>query len=280
MFSVALVAAELTYQVIPTTETSMVANITLIKGEESAVLVDAPFSRADAFRVVAEILDSGKKLEAVIVTHDHPDHFFGLDVISTEFPNAKIVAHAAVVNDMTRSVPIKFERWSPMLGTNAPRRQVFPTVLENNELLLEEHKLAVLGPMQGDHIRSTVIWDAQSRTLVAGDLVYNGVYVWLGEHLSENYDAWLASLETLKALNPKTVIAGHSKPGLADDSYAIEWTEKYIKTFSKLAQKAKSSKDLAAAITAAYPNAMDVAGGFLVGVSSQVGSKEIEPWDE
>jgi hypothetical protein len=52
------------------------ANYTLATGETEALLVDVPFSRSDAHRVVAAILDSGKKLTTIFVTHDHPDHFF------------------------------------------------------------------------------------------------------------------------------------------------------------------------------------------------------------
>ena len=51
------------------------ANYTLVTGETEALLIDVPFSRSDAHRVVAAILDSGKKLTTIFVTHDHPDHF-------------------------------------------------------------------------------------------------------------------------------------------------------------------------------------------------------------
>lgn len=81
-------AIPLQFQVIPTSATSMFANMTLITGDRDAVLVDVPFARSDAYRVVASILDSGKTLKAVIITHDHPDHFFGLDVLADAFPNA------------------------------------------------------------------------------------------------------------------------------------------------------------------------------------------------
>jgi len=57
------------------------ANYTLVKGETEALLIDVPFSRSDAHRVVAAILDSGKKLITIFVTHDHPDHFFSLDLL-------------------------------------------------------------------------------------------------------------------------------------------------------------------------------------------------------
>ena len=52
-------AAPLTVDVMQTSAGSLYTSITLIKGEKSAVLVDAPFTRADAHRVVGWILDSG-----------------------------------------------------------------------------------------------------------------------------------------------------------------------------------------------------------------------------
>ncbi|NJM90825.1 MAG: hypothetical protein HC863_00585 [Myxococcales bacterium] len=55
----------LTVEVLQTSEGSLSANIALIKGEKKAVLVDAPFTMADAHRVAAMVLDSGKELETI-----------------------------------------------------------------------------------------------------------------------------------------------------------------------------------------------------------------------
>jgi glyoxylase-like metal-dependent hydrolase (beta-lactamase superfamily II) len=218
------VAKPLDYQVIRTSATSMHANMVLAKGEKDAVLIDVPFSRADALRVVADILDSGKTLKAVIVTHDHPDHFFGLDVLADAFPEARLLAAPVVVQDMTRSVPIKFDRWSGQLGANAPRRPVIPAAMQGDAYLLEGHKLQVIGPMQGDHVRSTIVWDEETRTLVAGDVVYNGMFVWLGEHTPERYRDWTRVLRELEARKPLTVIPGHTRPGLVDTPASIAIT--------------------------------------------------------
>ncbi|WP_353228898.1 MBL fold metallo-hydrolase [Novosphingobium sp.] len=273
-------AAPLKFQAIATKEVSMHANMTLITGEHEAILVDVPFARSDAYRVVADILDSGKKLTTIVVTHDHPDHFFGLDVLADAFPDARIVAAPAVARDMARSVPIKFARWSGMLGTNAPHRPMVPAAMTGDTLTIEGHTLSVIGPMQGDHIDSTVVWDPETRTLIAGDVVYNGMFVWLGEHTPARYDAWLAVLDRLDALHPVRVIAGHTRPGLPDDSMAIDWTRGYIKAFARSAKVAKTPAELQAMMRAQYPAAIDVYNCFLLCVPSQVATGAIPPWDE
>lgn len=267
-------------QVINCSVGSMAANVALLKGEHSSLLVDAPFTRADAYRVVAEILDGGKPLETVLVTHDHPDHFFGLDVIVEEFRDAKIVAEAQVCKDIARSVPIKFNRWGPMLGLNAPRYGVFPKPLEHDHLMFEGHRIEIRGPVQGDHARCTYVWIPESRTIIANDIVYNGVYLFLGEHLEPEYERWLKALDELEALKPATVIAGHRRPDLPNDDDGIAFTRRYIHAFAKAAKECKTSAELGARMHAEFPDAIDVAGGFLVGVSSQVATREIPPWDE
>jgi hypothetical protein len=85
----------------------------------------------------------------------------------------------------------------------------------------------------------------------------------------------------LESLNPVRVIAGHTKPGLPDDSFAIDWTRGYIRAFAKAAKIAKSSREMAAMIHALYPNAVNFPGTeFLVEVPTQVATGEIPPWNE
>ena len=270
----------LSYQVIPTSEQSLHANMVLVSGETDAVLIDVPFSRADAYRVVAQILDSGKTLNAVLVTHDHPDHFFGLDVLQDAFPDAQVLAAHVVVTDMIRTVPIKFERWGPMLGPNAPKRPVVPEPVEGDAYILEGHELQIIGPMQGDHVRSTVIWDEQTRTLVAGDVIYNGMFVWLGEHTPDRYGDWIAALDRLEAMQPNRIIAGHTSPGRTNDNAGIAWTRDYITFMGEAAQQAETSAELEAMVRARFPGATDVLECFLLCTSAQVATGEIEPWDE
>lgn len=267
-------------EVLRTSAGSLFANIALIKGEKKAVLVDAPFTMADAHRVVAMVLDSGKELETVFVGHDHPDHFFAMEAITQAFPNVKIVAHPTVVADIWKSMPFKVKRWYPVLGTNAPKSPTAPLPLEGDTIMLEGHALKVIGPMQGDHAHATALWAPGIKALFPGDLVYNEMYLWFGEHDPKSIAAWGKALDQLAALKPETVVAGHSKPGLPHDGTGITFSQRYIADWPKMVAASKNSDELQAKVKAAYPDAIDVLGDFLLGNSSRVAKGEQPAWQE
>jgi len=275
----ALQAAPLTVDVMQTSVNSLYTSITLIKGEKGAVLVDAPFTRSDAHRVVAWILESGRTLEAVYVTHDHPDHFFSMEVITQAFPNARVVSAPQVVEDIWKSIPLKVKRWGPMLGTNGPRYPTAPAPLEGGVLMLEGERIEVIGPLQGDHVHCTAIYVPSAKTLIAGDLLFNEMHLWLGESPGASRKAWAASVERLAALGATRVIAGHKKPGLPDDTSAIAYTRNYLARFEKAVGESKNSAELRAKVTTAFPATIDW-NDFLLSNSSRVAMGEDPPWQE
>jgi len=267
-------------EVLQTSAGSLFSNVALIKGEKDAVLVDPPFTMADAHRVVAMVLDSGKRLTTVFVTHDHPDHFFAMEVIAEAFPEARIVANPVVVADIWKSLPAKVKRWGPVLGANGPRHPSAPLPLEGDTILLEGRELKVIGPVPGDHVHATALWIPSIGTLVAGDLVFNDVHLWLGEHTPADVAAWGASLDTLAALKPATVIAGHSKPGTRNDLSGLRFTQRYIAAWPGLAAASKSSAEMSRKVDTAFPGTIDVLDGFLLGNSTRVAKGEQPRWQE
>lgn len=270
----------LTVETLRTSGGSLFANIALIKGEKDAVLVDAPFTRADAHRVVAMVLDSGKHLTTIFITHDHPDHFFAMEVLQDAFPDAKIVAHPVVSADIWRSLPFKVKRWYPVLGVNSPRHPTAPAPLDGDTIMLEGRELKVLGPVQGDHVHATALWAPSIKALFPGDLVYNQMFLWMGEHDAAAIAAWGKANDSFIALKPEIVVAGHNKPGLPDDASGLEFTRRYIAEWPKLVAASKNSADLAERVKKAFPDAVDVLGDFLLGNSSRVAKREQAAWTE
>jgi glyoxylase-like metal-dependent hydrolase (beta-lactamase superfamily II) len=273
-------SAPLKVEVLQTSAGSLYSNAALISGEKDAVLVDPPFTKADAHRVAALVLDSGKRLTHIFVTHDHPDHFFSMDVLQEAFPDAEVVAHPTVVADIWRSLPFKVKRWSPMLGANGPAYPTAPRALTGDTIMLEGHPLKVLGPMQGDHVHSTALWAPDIKALFPGDIVYNQMFLWFGEHSPAEIQAWDKALAELQALKPVIVVAGHNKPGLPNDASGIAFSRAYIAAWPGLLAASKDSKDMQARVRAAFPGAIDVLDGFLLVNSTEVAKGEQPRWTE
>jgi glyoxylase-like metal-dependent hydrolase (beta-lactamase superfamily II) len=272
--------APLQLKVIMSSEASLNATSTLIMGEKEALLVDVPFTRADGLRVAAEVLDSGKTLKAIYVTHDHPDHFFSVDVFLDLFPGVEVITAPEIVNDIWRSYPLKFKRWGAMLGANGPRFPVNISPAKGSTLTLEGQKIRILGPMQGDHVHATAIYVPSLKAVICGDLCFNKVHLWLGEHTPAQYDAWLAAIESLTALKPEIVIAGHKRPELKDGPEALAFTREYLIAFKDAAAKSKTSAELIAAISQRFPDTRDYLGDFILGNSAKVATGEMPPWQE
>lgn len=267
-------------EVLRTSAGSLYSNAALIKGERDAVLVDPPFTKADAHRVAAMVLDSGKRLTHIFVTHDHPDHFFSMDVLADAFPDARIVAHPDVVAAIWKSLPFKVRRWSPMLGANGPAWPSAPRALEGDTIMLEGHALKVVGPMWGDHAVSTALWAPDIKALFPGDLVYNGMFMWFGEHEPADIAAWGRSIETLAALDPAIVVAGHARPGLPNDATGLAFSRRYIAAWPGLVAASSDSRDLQRRVAQAFPDAIDVLDGFILVNSSEVAMGEQPKWEE
>ena len=273
-------ADELSIKVITSNEGSLHANFTLVMGEEDMVLIDAPFTNADAHRLVADMLETGKNLKYLYVTHDHPDHFWAMQVVMDAYPDAEVISHPDVVADIWRSIPFKIARWSPMLGNNGPAHPTAPIPLEQDFFELEGHRLEVLGPMQGDHHNATAIWIPDLKTLVAGDITFYGIHVWLGETLEDQRMKWVDNLNELLELGATSVVAGHKIPGLDDSADSITFTRDYILDFSREAKTAENSEELIATMRALYPDVRDVLDNFILVNSAQVGVGEVPPWEE
>jgi glyoxylase-like metal-dependent hydrolase (beta-lactamase superfamily II) len=245
-------AGKLELKTLTATPQGFLVDAVLVTGEKEALLIDAAFTLADAHRIVAAVLDSGKKLTTVYVTHAHPDHYFGLGVIKQAFPEAKLVALPETVADINKTSKAKVDQWKPMYGANLTDAPVVPEPLKGNTLTLEGETLNITGNVQGDDPRNSYVWIPQLKAVVAGDIIYNGVHVWTAETNAAARKAWLGTLDKIAALKPEIVVAGHKAPDAKDDASAIEFTRAYLKAFDEAVKGSKTAADAQAKIKAKY----------------------------
>jgi glyoxylase-like metal-dependent hydrolase (beta-lactamase superfamily II) len=107
------------------------STVTLIYGERDAVLVDTFLTEHHARELVDWVVENGKNLTTIYVTHAHGDHFFGIGMLEERFPDAKTVATAAVVKGMGRQVSPEYMSgiWSHFAG-QLPDRLIATTYRE------------------------------------------------------------------------------------------------------------------------------------------------------
>ncbi len=102
-------------------------NSTLVYGETEALLIDTGFTKADALRIAAKVLDSGKELKTIFISQADPDYYFGAEVLHNLFPEADIITTPAVNKVIKKKLEDKIAFWGPKLGTNAPVTPIMPT---------------------------------------------------------------------------------------------------------------------------------------------------------
>ncbi|GES45999.1 MBL fold metallo-hydrolase [Rhizobium dioscoreae] len=233
---------------------------TLICGERDAVLVDTFLTIEQTQTLSDWVAASRKNLTAIYVTHGHGDHFFGLAPLLERFPNARAVATPAVVEAMHEHLlPASVENfWRRLFPGQIPDRLLAAQPLENNELDLEGHKLLAVNVGRTDTAVSTCLYVPSAGLIVGGDVVYNGIHLYLGETTTESRIEWISALDRLEALTPRTVIAGHKVPENPDDPRIIGETRQYIHDFNRLNDATTTARELYDAMLQLYPNRVNV----------------------
>ncbi|MET9462773.1 MBL fold metallo-hydrolase [Streptomyces canus] len=235
---------------------------TLVTGETDALLVDAAFTRADGHRLAAAVLDSGKKLTTVFVSHADPDFYFGAEVIADAFPDAVFVATPIVIEHIQHSYEGKLKAWAA-LGPNLPTRLVDLSPL-TGDLTLEGHRFELKGGPAGLPDRH-YLWQAESRALLGGVLLFQQEHVWVADTATpESRATWIDLLDEMAALDPQLVVPGHRPPDTAAD--AITATRDYLLAFEEELGKAADGAALTEALVARYPD-----NGMLI--AAQIGAK-------
>ncbi|MFC8679333.1 MBL fold metallo-hydrolase [Streptomyces griseorubiginosus] len=237
---------------------------TLVTGEREALLVDAGFTRADGHRLAAEVLDSGKSLTTVFVSHADPDFYFGAEVVADAFPEAVFVATPLVIEHIRDSYQGKLKAWEA-LGPNLPTRLVELTEL-TGDLSLEGHRFELKGGPAGLPDRH-YLWQAEHRALLGGVLLFQQEHVWVADTPTpDDRAAWIGVLDEMAALEPELVVPGHRLPGTAADASAITATRDYLVAFEEELGRAADGAALTEALVKRYPE-----NGMLI--AAQIGAK-------
>ncbi len=231
-------------------------NSVIVEGEHQVMLVDAQLTKTSAVRLLQEIKETKKPLSIIYITHEHADHFLGLEVFREAYPRVRIIENSAVVDRVNKVYPEKIDKWKKILGSGATSHVVAIEKFDGNFIEFENATIEILKNIQGDTDENTMLWIPGQRILIAGDVLFNDMHVYTAETDTKARGKWLNSLNKIRELKPSIVIPGHSKVGAPlDASTAIDFTENYLLVFEEELKKAKDSDSLINAMKERFPSA-------------------------
>ena len=244
------VSTSLSIQSFTSSEPGAWSNSYLISGATEAILFDVFMLHSDARRIAEGIMKSGKTLRTVMISHAHPDHFMGLDVITERFPDAQVVSTQNVVTDTRTDGPWMFSMLQGKLGPEGPTQLVIPKALAEPVLTLDGVKLQVVEFGEGESKHIAAVYIPELKALLSADLVYNQAHLYLQE---KHLDSWLLRLDELEEFTKDRVTTIHPGHGKAAGLELIEQTRSYLHDFAD-AVKSGGAKTAEQHMLGKYPN--------------------------
>lgn len=273
VFATTAQAAELSLKPYRADANGFSVSSVIVSGEKEAVLIDAQFTQADAYRVAADILASGKKLTTIFVSQGDPDFYFGLEALKKVFPDVKVYAKQSTVDHIKKTLPKKIEVWGPKLGANGPKNPILPEVFTQDAIDLEGQKLEIINLAENSE-PSYVVSIPSLKAVVGGVVVFGDMHLWTADaQTKEARQGWIKMLDKITALKPAIVIPGHAMIESKSDVSQVAYTKNYLVTFESELAKAKDSASLIAAMKKKYPKA---GGDSLLELGAKVNKGEMK----
>jgi glyoxylase-like metal-dependent hydrolase (beta-lactamase superfamily II) len=184
----------------------------IIETSKRLVLVDVQLLMPYAREVRAYADSLGKPIERVIVTHTHPDHWMGLEA----FADLPTFALRETREELARIGAYLLELKRTTLGDRVAGRLIVPVNdLTEGDLVLDGVTVRISRLVDAEAPLMALVELPQQRVLVAQDLVYNHVYLVVGEKNAAGeylFDGWLRALRQAQRNGYELLLSGHGEP--------------------------------------------------------------------
>ena len=211
------------------TNQNFISNAGFVVTPAGVVVMDALGSPILAQKLIAEIKKiTNQKVVAVIVSHYHADHIYGLQ----EFKRigAKIYAQGEGRNYLSSETAkqrliVSQRDFAPWVNANT--KLITADVWIDQKLKLSiggvDFFISRVGPAHAPE--DLMVYVPSEKVLFAGDLVFRGRIPFVGNADSKG---WLKGLDEIEKFNPNIVIPGHGNYSVKP-SEDIAFTRNYLK---------------------------------------------------
>lgn len=208
----------------------------------TVVVVDSQRLESLAGDVVDIVGDRADRVAGVLITHPHPDHVVGINVLGEAF-GAPIIGSQATADELANDT----------MGYLAMTREIYPDdtsddpltidriVADGETLTLGDFSFEIYELGHGESITMTLYYEPSRRMLIAGDLFAVGRTPFL---LDGHVLDWIKQLDWLAdTFGPDVMVyPGHGEPGSLGDLVPAQRT--YLEDFVSLVAAANTDRVL------------------------------------
>ena len=157
--------------------------------------------------------------------------------------------------------------WDKMYAGLIPPSPVTAGTVPGNRFTLEGHDLVIVEVGHTDSDDTSVLHVPDLRLVVAGDAIYNGVHMYLGQSAVGGFGPWRDAIGQVEALDPRHIVTGHQNSQLDDDAKrTIAETRHYLDDAEELLRTENTAAGFFNAKIARYP---DHLGRMILWVSAR-----------
>ncbi|RBP83433.1 MBL fold metallo-hydrolase [Marinomonas rhizomae] len=246
---------------------------TVVYGETEAMVIDAGFTKADALRIAAKVLDSKKELKTIFISQADPDYYFGAETLHNIFPKADIITTPAVKKVIEEKMAGKLAFWGSQMGANAPVAPIVPSAYTQSTLTIDGQTIEIRGT-EGVLAHRPYLWIPSNKAILGNVAVFGNMHLWMADAQSDaSQAAWKVQLQEMLDLRPTTVVPGHMAQGTALTADNIRFSLDYINAFQTAKKDSKNSAELIKTMTTEYPKAQ---GDLNLNIAAKVHKGEMK----
>ena len=223
----------------------------VVETENKLVIVDVQLLKPYAEELRGYVDRLGKPVERVIITHIHPDHWMGLEI----FQDIPIYSLRETIDGLEKYADQLIEFKRPVYGDLIASHKVIPAhIIQEGTENIDGLTFQFTKVIDAEIDVMLAVEFPELGAIIAQDLIYNRVYLCVGEQNSQGeymFDGWINGLKSIQEKGYETILSGHGEP---TDSTIIPELIEYISYAKRIFQEGSGDEKQKRKLMERYPH--------------------------